>query len=125
MKKAYMLRLEPGNSCGPYEFIPALEKTFRIRFAAGTVSEEELSALKEPRTLQIRRLVRGRVPDRIGMTTGPFVISPKMREFLDAHEPGVHRYFPIRITTARPQNGTTEHGVHWLLFPPAYRLPEL
>ena len=118
MNKAYMLRLEPHNWCGGFEFVPKLESTFEARLATGKATEEELSALKQTQAAEIWHLVKGRVPDLLGGTTGPYVISPRMREFLDEHEPGVHRYFPIRIKTPRPQNGTTEHGTHWLLFPP-------
>ena len=52
------------------------------------------------------------------MSTGPFIISPLVRAFLDEHEPGVHRFFAIQTKGTQPSNNTTEHGIHWLLFPP-------
>lgn len=75
-------------------------------------------ALPEGQALLIRKLVKGKVPEVIGMSTGPFVLAPILREFLETHEPGVHRFFPVRILTEKPENGTTEHGLHWLLLPP-------
>jgi hypothetical protein len=83
--------------------VPALEGVFNARLGAGTATEGELSALKESQAVEIWHLVKKRVPDVLGMSLGPFVISPKMREFLDTEEPGVHRYFPIRIQTPRPE----------------------
>jgi hypothetical protein len=98
-----MLRQEPGNWAGGFEFVPALEGVFNARLGAGTATEGELSALKESQAVEIWHLVKKRVPDVLGMSLGPLVISPKMREFLDTEEPGVHRYFPIRIQTPRPE----------------------
>lgn len=118
METVYMLRREPGNWTGGFEFVPPLDKVLQARLAAGTATDNELSVLKESQAVEIWHLVKKRVPDVLGMSLGAFVISPKMREFLDTNEPDVHRYFPIQIKTPRPENGTTEHGTHWLLFPP-------
>jgi hypothetical protein len=111
-----MLSPKLTSWCGAWEFVPQLDEVFHARLAAGTASEEELSALTDIQSMQVRRLKR--VPDVFGMLTGPFIISPRMRAFLDEHEPSVHRYFPIRITATPPKDGKTEHGTHWLLFPP-------
>lgn len=118
MDKAYMLSPKLSSWCKAFEFVPRVDEVLQARLAAGTPSEEELSALPETQAIEARQLKR--VPDVFGMSTGPYTISPRMRAFLDEHEPGIHRYFPIKIasTSTAPQKGTTVHAMHWLLFPP-------
>lgn len=117
MDKAYMLASKLINWCSGFEFAPQLNEVFDARLAAGTTSEAELSVLADTQAVHIRRL-KTQVPDIFGMSTGPFIISPKMRAFLDDHEQGTHRYFPIQIITTTPKDSVTQHGTHWLLFPP-------
>lgn len=42
----------------------------------------------------------------------------KMRNYLEHLEPGVHRYFPIRLRSEVPIGGKTEHGELFLLIEP-------
>ena len=69
-------------------------------------------------TLLTTRLVRGRVPEVMGMSIGPYVLAPALREFIEAIEPNVHNFYPVSIRTKKPINGVSEHGTHWLLHPP-------
>lgn len=90
-----------------------------VQSAAGVASDEELRLNRSAdQALVTTNLVRGRVPEVMGMSTGPFVIAPALRDFLNEYEPGVHRFFPIRIKTTKPVDGTQNQGIHWLLFPP-------
>jgi hypothetical protein len=58
------------------------------------------------------------VPEALGMSTGPFVVSPSLRAAIDELEPGVHRYLPITVVSDKKIKGATEHGTHFMLVPP-------
>lgn len=119
-ERAYIIGVDVNAGIGSKKWEPALDGRFEVQLASGDVSDEELQLnLTSDQALVITRLVRGRIPEVIGMSTGPFVIAPALRDFLNGHEPGVHRFFPIKIRTASPVNGRQEHETHWLLFPPS------
>ncbi len=72
-----------------------------------------------PRHLRIGRPKSIKVlPDVIGWSTGPWILSPRLRAVIDRLEPGVQRYLPIKITTDKPFLGTTDHGDYFLLLAP-------
>jgi len=80
-------------------------------------SEAELAIA--PRHLLIGRPKSIKVlPDVIGWSTGPWILSPRLRAVIDRLEPGVQRYLPIKITTDKPFLGTTDHGDYFLLLAP-------
>jgi hypothetical protein len=118
-ERAYIIGVDVNAGIGDKVWEPPLEDRFKARLAAGVASDEELSLNISPdQALVTTMLVRGRVPEVMGMSTGPFVIAPALRDFLEEHEPNVHRFFPIQIRTTKPIDGTQDHGMHWLVFPP-------
>jgi hypothetical protein len=58
------------------------------------------------------------VPEVMGMSTGPFVLSPAIRAIIDEMEPGVHTYLPITVVSDKKIQSATEHGTHFMLVPP-------
>ena len=117
-ERAFVIDVDVNAGIGAKNWDPPFDGQFDARLASGSVSDEELQLnLPADQSLVTTNLVRGRVPEVIGMSGGPFVISPALRDFLEEHEQGVHRFFPIKIRTTTPVNGTQEHGIHWLLFP--------
>jgi len=118
-ERVYIIGVDGNAGIGSRQWDPPFESRFGACLAAGVVSDEELETNLPPdQALVIPKLVRGRVPEVIGMSTGPFTIAPALREFLETHEQGVHRFFPIQIRTTTPVDGKQEHGTHWLLYPP-------
>ncbi|MCE8439990.1 hypothetical protein [Rhodovulum sulfidophilum] len=106
--------INDGSSVG-MTWLPEMPLELFRSIYLGQATPEEFP---KGQALLIRKLVKGKVSEVIGMFTGPFVLAPILREFLETHEPGVHRFFPVRILTEKPENGATEHGLHWLLLPP-------
>jgi hypothetical protein len=118
-ESAFIIDVDVNAGIGAKNWDPPFDGQFDARLASGNVSDEELQLnLHTDQSLVTTRLVRGRVPEVIGMSNGPYVIAPPLRDFLEEHEPSVHRFFPIQIRTTKPVDGTQEHGIHWLLFPP-------
>ncbi len=122
MDKAYLL-LRSGPVTGvalsrASEWEPPIEKALRARLSLGTATNEEISSVPETQSMLIGRLIDGRVPEILGNSTGPFILAPAIKEFLDENEPGVHRFLPIEIRTEKPVDGKLRHGTHWLLLAP-------
>jgi hypothetical protein len=118
-ERAYIIGVDVNAGIGSKKWDPPFESRFGARLCAGVATDEELEVhLSTDQALVIPKLVRGRVPEVIGMSTGPFTIAPALRDFLETHEPGVHRFLPIQIRTTKPVDSKQEHGTHWLLYPP-------
>lgn len=88
------------------------------RITLGATTDDDWQAIPSEQAMVIGRLAKGRVPEVLGWSIGPFVVAPKIREFLETHEPGVHHFLPIQIRTERAVDGRQEHGTHWLLRAP-------
>lgn len=100
------------------EWAPPMGHRLYARITLGTITDEEWQAIPSEQAMVIPRLAKGRVPEVLGESIGPFVVAPKIREFLETHEPGVHHFLPIQIRTERAVDGRQEHGTHWLLRAP-------
>lgn len=53
------------------------------------------------------------LPDMIGMSGGPYVICPKLKEKIEELEPGIHEFFPLNV---KRDNGSKEYGTYYLLY---------
>lgn len=100
------------------DWAPPMDRFLRARLAVGNATGEDFASIPQDQALALFNLVRGRVPEVLGWSGGPFVLAPVLRDYLEAHEPGVHQFAPIRMRTTTPINGTTEYGTHWLLRAP-------
>lgn len=118
MDTAYIIGVDVNAGIGTTHWDPPFSDVFRARLATGHISEDELKSLDEKQSLILSKLVRFRVPEVIGMSTGPFVLAPALRDFIEQIEPGVHRFFPVQIRTAKAIDGKQDYGTHWLLYPP-------
>jgi hypothetical protein len=117
MGKAHILMVG-GPSVGQMTWIPPVDDLLRARIVAGEPTDADFQKIPNDQVLSIGHLVSGRVPDVIGMSTGPFVLSPALKAFLETNEPDVHRFLPIQIHTRELFEGKPEHGKHWMLVPP-------
>ena len=97
---------------------PPIDRFFNAKLAVGSASDEDFASLSKNQKIFIPRLVKDKVPDVFGDSTGPFIISEKIKEYLEDHEPGVHQFSPIQICSEKPIHGKTDHGLHWLLRAP-------
>ncbi len=119
MKKAHIIQVNVNDGSSMLkEWDPPMDGTFRARLGGGLLTDAELAAVPKDQALKIQWLVKGRVPEVLGMSTGPFTLAPALKDFLEAMEPGVHRFLPIEIRTFEPVDGKLSHGLHWLLLPP-------
>jgi hypothetical protein len=112
MTKAIHIQRDINDGGGSIAWSPPLDEVFRAQLSVGVLSVEQTQPLNCGQSVIIERLVRGRVPDVLGLSKGPFVLAPALREFLDEKEPGAHRFFPIAVRTLKPVNGKEEHGTH-------------
>ncbi len=118
MGKAYWIVRDVNDGSGAIEWEPRLDDAVWARFDYTNSTASELKTFEAGLTLLTTRLVRGRVPEVMGMSIGPYVLAPALREFIEAIEPNVHNFYPVSIRTKKPINGASEHGTHWLLHPP-------
>ena len=121
MKQAYILRgsLKAGTESSFREYEPEIDPVVIARLAGDKLSEEEIAQLPEYPTLTLPHPFRcDCVPEVFGYLRGSKFFTPKMRNYLEHLEPGVHRYFPIRLRSEVPIGGKTEHGEHFLLIKP-------
>ena len=100
------------------EWAPPMGHRLFARITLGATTDDDWHAIPSEQAMVIPRLAKGRVPEVLGWSIGPFVVAPKIREFLETHEPGVHHFLPIQIRTERAVDGRQEHGTHWLLRAP-------
>lgn len=120
MDKAYLLsiNINDGSSQAKRWEPPEPISSIESGLARGEQTAEQLDAIPGNQALVIERLVKGRVPDVLGWSTGPFVVSSAIREFLELHEPNVHHFLPIEVHTQKPVGGKVAQGAHWLLLAP-------
>lgn len=119
MKQAHWIgaNINDGSSI-PINWEPAIDEVLNARLSTGSATDEEFNSVSKDQALMIAKLVKGKVPEVLGMFTGPYIVAPIIKEFLEEHEPGVHQFLPIQIRTFMPVNGLVEHGIHWLLRAP-------
>lgn len=71
-----------------------------------------------PRELQFDPPKSGKIPDIIAMTTGPHIVCPQFRDWLEELEPGRHEFHPIALHSTRKFKGATDHGTYYLIVRP-------
>ena len=120
MDKAYWIGRNISDGSGAIDWEPRLDDAVWARFNYTNSSASELKTFEAGVTLVTTRLVRGRVPEVMGMSIGPYIVAPALREFIEEIEPNVHNFYPVSIRTKKPVNGVSEHGTHWLLHPPLW-----
>jgi len=119
MDKAYLIGAGVNDGSAMLKrWAPPMDYTLEAGLALGVATDDEWNGIPREQAMVISRLAKGRVPEVLGWSTGPFVVAPKIREFLETHEPGVHHFLPIQIRTEREVDGREEHGTHWLLRAP-------
>lgn len=65
-------------------------------------------------------VVNGRNKTQIAdvlLTYGTF-FSPRLRSLIDEMEPGVHRYFEVKVISKAPLGDNTNHGTYYWVRPP-------
>lgn len=108
------------NSSAQKRFEPAEEfnRLVLTKISMGTqLTAEEIAAIPSKLVIDPKRSWK-RLPDVLGFSGGPYVLSPRLRNEIDKLEPNVQRYRPIRLWTSAPFRGATEHGDYYVLLPP-------
>ena len=72
------------------------------------LTEAELANL-EASEVVLDQPKRGGVPDFMGPGIGPFVVSKTIRDWLTEHQPGAPIFYPVRMRSHTPIEGTTVH----------------
>lgn len=72
------------------------------------LSEHQVAQLAASEVL-IDQPKRGGVPDFMGPGIGPFVVSTAIRDWLTEHQPGAPIFYPVRMRSHTPIEGTTAH----------------
>lgn len=101
------------------EYYPEISPQLGARITGPyNLSEEERKNF--PDTLLVSKPTRGGVPDILGMSTGPFWVSQRVRDVLEKLEPGVHEFIPLKLKSMDdvPIQGKTDHGTYYLIFHP-------
>lgn len=84
------------------------------RMHAQLAIEDEIDASERvhfPRRLLVQDRMISEVPDFIGWSTGPFIVSARVRDCLEDLEPGAHDFHTIEVGTDK----TPETGVPYNL----------
>jgi|GEM_PF-3128451 len=100
------------------EWYPELDDVFEARLSFGLETDEEFTALPKDQKAKIYKLANGRIPEVLGHSTGPYIIAPAIKEFLEVNEPGVHQFAPVLMQTPRTADGSDVPILHWLLRSP-------
>lgn len=81
-----------------------------------TLTAEELADF--PKELIFDPPKTGRAPEIISWTTGPHIVCPQFRDWLEELEPGRQVFYPIHVRSTRPIKGVTDHGTYYLIVRP-------
>lgn len=80
------------------------------------LTAEELADF--PRELRFDPPKSGNIPEIISMSTGPHIVCPQFRDWLEELEPGRHEFHPIAMYSTRKFKGATDHGTYYLIVRP-------
>ncbi|MGE0056136.1 MAG: DUF1629 domain-containing protein [Hyphomicrobium sp.] len=80
-----------------------------------TLTPEEMADF--PRELIFDPKSRG-APEIMSWSTGPHIVCPQFRDWLEELEPGRHVFHPIHVQSTRPIKGVSDHGTYYLIVRP-------
>ncbi len=103
-----------GNVLANFE--PEIDGVVRAWIVSDGYTQAHVDAV--PRTLRIDPPRSGGTPEVIGWSTGPHIVCPQIRDWLDELEPGVHNYIPIHVRSDTSIKGKKDHGTYYLILPP-------
>jgi hypothetical protein len=99
------------------EFEPEIDGVVMARISGfGPFTQTDIDAV--PRVLRIDPPKSGAVPEIIGWNTGPYIVVPQFRDWLEELEPGRHRYIPISVRSDSSIKGKKEHDTYYLIIAP-------
>ncbi len=103
----------------PFDYVPPIEVVLIARILRDLATEEEIQSIPSSQKLVMQHpFPIGRIPIAFGYWESIRHISPFLKNYIEALEPGVHRFLPIHIESEVPINGSLEHGIHYILLPP-------
>ncbi len=105
-----------SGGCVYKEFEPEIDGVVRAWIVSDGYTQAHVDAV--PRTLRIDPPRSGGTPEVIGWSTGPYIVCPQIRDWLDDLEPGVHNYIPIKVRSEVSIKGKKDHGTYYLILPP-------
>lgn len=85
---------------------------------AGNQPLQERDVEAMPRTLRFVPPKSGNIPEVFSWTTGPYILCPQFRDWLEELEPGRHQFLPLQLRSTRPFKGTMDHGTYYLIVRP-------
>jgi hypothetical protein len=68
-----------------------------------------------PKQLCVGKPRRGDMPNILGSSMGPWIVSLRVREIIESLEPGVHEYSPIDLVS---EDRKRKYGTYFLILPP-------
>lgn len=91
-----------------HRWSPFLPSGLSVALTAGkALSNEQLEQLRQHVWL-IDPPQNPQLPDVMGNSTGPFVVSSDMRSWLSAHQPNLN-FYSVCVRSTAPVGGATEH----------------
>ncbi len=109
----YVIETPSDGSTLSKDFDPEPEEEIElIRLVTRPTKLRSEEIAKIPRTLIVGKPRKGKFPDILGWTLGPWIVSPRLREIIETLEPGVHDFVPIHV---RGDDGTSDHGMYHLI----------
>lgn len=121
VKHAFILHgsLNAGTLDQLLNFEPPIDEVTVSRLSNDRLSEDDVLQLPKNPTLVLYQPFQCEViPAVFGRMVGRKFVTPKMRDYLEQLEPGVHRFFPIQVRSEIMISGKKDHGEHYLLLPP-------
>jgi hypothetical protein len=97
-----------------HEFDPAITSDqFRQLAGAFPLTSDGRAAI--PRKLSVGKPRRGGMPHIIGWLSGPWIVSPRVRDLIEELEPGVQEFSSIALIGI---DGKSDFGTYFLILPP-------
>lgn len=101
-----------SNAVTKLKFEPEIDSEINRRLSLGKhLTDEEIAQI--PRKICVGGVPSIGIPDVWGWLTGPYLVSPRLREKIEALEPSVHGFIPIHVV-GKDKN-KADYGTFYLL----------
>lgn len=119
MEHAWVLKHGADGTMTPFDYTPDIDPVLIARIVHEAASEEEIASIPPSQTMKLLASFElCRVPVAFGYLTRFMHVSPAIKEYIETLEPGVHRFFPVKVESTVPINGAVDHGIYYILMPP-------
>lgn len=119
MQYAYILERATEGTMARFDYDPPIEQLLIAKITHGIATSEEISSIPPEQSMVFREPFGiGRVPVAFGYLSRFMHVSSKIKNYIEALEPGVHQFLPISLQAPFPMHGLSEQEPYYILMPP-------